>query len=178
MSQIHFFYGTVSSAKSAELLTKAHYMENIGKRIICLKPSEERDGDSIRSRAGLSRPCVNFNDWRQAINANVEYVFIDEVQFTDLEELKKLIEYCQNNEIHIFAYGLRTSITGELFPSVCFLMAVATHITENKALCAKCGKSKAIYNVRLNKAGLVDNTGPIVAPGFNYEGRCFKCKNN
>lgn len=177
MSQIHFFYGTVSSAKSAELLTKAHYMESIGKRIVCLKPSEERDGDFIKSRAGLSRPCINFNDWEKALSPLVEYVFIDEVQFTDSEDLKDLVEYCQDNDISIFAYGLRTSITGNLFPSIGYLMAVATHITENKALCAKCGKRKAIYNVRLNEAGQVDNSGPIVAPGFNYEGRCYKCKN-
>lgn len=59
-SKLYFYYGPMGSSKTLRLLSTAYDFEEKGIQIMVLKPSlDTRDGkDTIRSRAGLSRPCL------------------------------------------------------------------------------------------------------------------------
>lgn len=182
MSKIHFFYGTVNAAKSAELLMKAYYLMNeTGLNVKLYKPNcDSRDGMKIKSRIGIEMEAKNTAEFSNDLifrSKPIDVVFIDEVQFMTPEAIEQIIILCAHNNIQLFCYGLRTDFKGNLFPAIEVLMAHATHIEEIKSYCACCGKKKAIYNARLNEDGSIDRYGDVLQPGFNYKGYCFECFN-
>lgn len=180
MIKIHFFYGTVNAAKSAELLMKAHYlMTETALRIELYKPTNDsRDGTQIKSRVGIMKEARPINKLLGDLNNYIpDIIFIDEVQFLNKGLMLEVINKCITNGIQLFCYGLRTDFLGRLFPGIEVLMAHATHIEEIKSYCACCGKNKAIYNARLKEDGSIDKEGDVLQPGFNYKGYCYKCFN-
>ncbi|MGL5691252.1 MAG: metallophosphoesterase [Bacteroidales bacterium] len=181
MAKIHYIYGTVNSAKTTDLITKAFFMREIGINVVCMIPQNDtRSEGVISSRTGLIERDVQVISKdtvidKNILNSDVDVLFIDEVQFLHIETITEIIKLANKYDIQVFAYGLRTDFKKEIFPAVSYLLAHATDIQEMKSYCSVCTSRKSIYNAKMDKFGHIVTSGPSISPGFNYDGVCSDC---
>ena len=190
-SKLYFYYGPMGSSKTLRLLSTAYDFEEKGIQIMVLKPSlDTRDGKGIiRSRAGLSRPCLTIDkdvDLYKAIKSysnalaaqfeSLRWVIIDECQFLTEEQVDQLSDVVDFLDINVMCYGLRTDFTSRLFPASKRLFELADDIEEVKSTC-ECGKNKTSINARFDKSGdiIVDGDQIMVGGDESYRAICRKC---
>ncbi|HEU64558.1 MAG: Thymidine kinase [Candidatus Anoxychlamydiales bacterium] len=181
MAKLYFRYGTVSSAKTLNLLAVAHNYRNQGKKISLLKPElDTRFGkDKIKSRAGLEKDAdilvkpdteLDFNKF-----ANVSCILVDEAQFLSEYLINQLREITVVLHIPVICYGLRADFKSKLFEASKRLMEVADTIEEIKCTCNFCNK-KSVMNLK-HVDGRATVEGPSVQLGCEelYFPVCFNC---
>ena len=190
-SKLYFYYGPMGSSKTLRLLSTAYDFEEKGIQIMVLKPSlDTRDGKGIiRSRAGLSRPCLTIDkdvDLYKAIKSysnalaaqfeSLRWVIIDECQFLTEEQVDQLSDVVDFLDINVMCYGLRTDFKSRLFPASKRLFELADDIEEVKSTC-ECGKNKTSINARFDKNGdiTVDGDQIMVGGDESYRAICRKC---
>ena len=190
-SKLYFYYGPMGSSKTLRLLSTAYDFEEKGIQIMVLKPSlDTRDGKGIiRSRAGLSRPCLTIDkdvDLYKAIKSysnalaaqfeSLRWVIIDECQFLTEEQVDQLSDVVDFLDINVICYGLRTDFKSRLFPASKRLFELADDIEEVKSTC-ECGKNKTSINARFDKNGdiIVDGDQIMVGGDESYRAICRKC---
>ena len=190
-SKLYFYYGPMGSSKTLRLLSTAYDFEEKGIQIMVLKPSlDTRDGKGIiRSRAGLSRPCLTIDkdvDLYKAIKSysnalaaqfeSLRWVIIDECQFLTEEQVDQLSDVVDFLDINVMCYGLRTDFKSRLFPASKRLFELADEIEEVKSTC-ECGKNKTSINARFDKNGdiIVDGDQIMVGGDESYRAICRKC---
>ena len=190
-SKLYFYYGPMGSSKTLRLLSTAYDFEEKGIQIMVLKPSlDTRDGKGIiRSRAGLSRPCLTIDNdvdlykaiksYSNALAAQFEslrWVIIDECQFLTEEQVDQLSDVVDFLGINVMCYGLRTDFKSRLFPASKRLFELADDIEEVKSTC-ECGKNKTSINARFDKNGdiIVDGDQIMVGGDESYRAICRKC---
>ncbi len=190
-SKLYFYYGPMGSSKTLRLLSTAYDFEEKGIQIMVLKPSlDTRDGKGIiRSRAGLSRPCLTIDkdvDLYKAIKSysnalaaqfeSLRWVIIDECQFLTEEQVDQLSDVVDFLDINVMCYGLRTDFKSRLFLASKRLFELADDIEEVKSTC-ECGKNKTSINARFDKNGdiIVDGDQIMVGGDESYRAICRKC---
>lgn len=190
-SKLYFYYGPMGSSKTLRLLSTAYDFEEKGIQIMVLKPSlDTRDGKGIiRSRVGLSRPCLTIDkdvDLYKAIKSysnalaaqfeSLRWVIIDECQFLTEEQVDQLSDVVDFLDINVMCYGLRTDFKSRLFPASKRLFELADDIEEVKSTC-ECGKNKTSINARFDKNGdiIVDGDQIMVGGDESYRAICRKC---
>ena len=170
MAQLYFKYGAMGSSKTANALMARFNYEERGQRALMVKPRKDnRDGEHvIRSRIGLSCPCVYFDEMRAMEEADLrayDCVIVDEAQFLTREEVRYLVHMVDDWDIPVICYGLRSDFRGELFPGSYELLVMADKIEEVKTICW-CGR-KATFNARFDGEGRVLREGEQVLLGAN-----------
>ena len=190
-SKLYFYYGPMGSSKTLRLLSTAYDFEEKGIQIMVLKPSlDTRDGKGIiRSRAGLSRPCLTIDkdvDLYKAIKSysnalaaqfeSLRWVILDQCQFLTEEQVDQLSDVVDFLDINVMCYGLRTDFKSRLFPASKRLFELADDIEEVKSTC-ECGKNKTSINARFDKNGdiIVDGDQIMVGGDESYRAICRKC---
>lgn len=176
MAKLSFRYGVMGSSKTANALMQKYNYEERGMKALLVKPSTDiRDGTyTIKSRIGLSSEAILFNNLSDDIVKQYDVVIIDEAQFLNKDQVNYLTFLCDDLNMDIFCYGLKTDFRGDLFEGSKWLLATADKIEEIKTTCW-CG-DKAIYNARLNSAGEVVKEGEQIELGGNdkYIALCRK----
>lgn len=183
-SKLFFYYGSMSSSKTLRLLATAYDLEEKGLKILTMKPSKdtrETDGQ-IRSRAGLSRPCIRFSHDVNLFElvkdkySDVKWVIIDECQFLSSEQVDQLSDIVDFLGISVMCYGLRTDFQSHLFEGSKRLFELADDIEEVKSTC-ECGERKTSINARFNENGEMVTEGEQLEIGGNerYKAICRKC---
>lgn len=182
MAKLYFKYGAMGSSKSAQaLITKFNY-EELGMRVLLIKPSTDtRDGaDIIRSRIGLEAharvitPETDLmEEYRRCGGSDV--IIADEAQFFTPEQIDQLRTIVDEEDLPVLCFGLRTDFLTNFFPGARRLMELADSITEIKTVCA-CGR-KATVNARIDGEGNIVTEGSQVFLGGNdsYIAMCHKC---
>ena len=157
-----------------------------------LKPSiDNRDGDDIiRSRAGIERECVTFDNdvnlykaikaYRNVLAAelkNLMWVIVDESQFLTERQVTQLSDVVDFLDVNVICYGLRTDFQSKLFPGSKRLFELADDIEEIKSTCGVCGKRKECINARFDANGNIVTDGEQVVIGGDdkYRAICRKC---
>lgn len=176
MNKIYFRHGTMFSGKSLNLISAVKTYQHNNKLVVILKPATDtRDKEVVKSRMSSEElDCITFSttDDLLEVIANeykmhtfkIDVIFIDEVQFCtveQIEQLHKLSKYAP-----IMCYGLKTSYTGELFPSIAKLMTLAEDVSEIKTICSMC-KKKATHNLLLRNGEPVYSGNAINVEGEN-----------
>lgn len=192
-SSLIFRYGTMGSAKTANLLITAYSLEEHGKNVICLKPSLDTRCESsiIRSRIkGMLHACYPVlpdEDLSQkvlgliklsAIQVNTLVVLVDEAQFLTESQVDSLVELVDSFGIKVICYGLRTSSAGRLFPGSARLFEMADTLEEIESIC-DCGK-KTVINAKILANGLIeylDDTKIEIGGNEKYKAMCRSCWN-
>ena len=184
----------MNSAKSMQLLTTAHNLEENGVNIMILKPSADtRDGEGIiRSRAGVERKCISVGDdvnlyrtikeYRNFLASQfmeLKWVLVDECQFLTEQQINQLSDVVDFLGINVICYGLRTDFQSKLFPASKRLFELADDIDEIKSTCS-CGDRKTTINARFDSEGNIITEGDQVVIGGNdmYKALCRKCWKN
>lgn len=176
MAKLYFYYSAMNAGKSTTLLQAAHNYEERGMRVLLFSPHiDDRAGVGvISSRIGLSRQSFAFDQAfdlfahirDQQQQSPVHCVFMDEAQFLSPQQVLQLTMVCDQLNIPVLCYGLRTDFRGEPFEGSKYLLAWADELGEVKTICHS-GK-KATMNARLDAAGNRVVEGDQIAIGLNY----------
>ena len=161
MAKLYFYYASMNAGKSTVLLqADFNYRERGMATMLFTAGVDERYGRGrIASRIGLATSAHPFSpetDLRREVESRhsaqpVACILIDEAQFLSREQVLQLASICDEMNIAVLAYGLRTDFQGNLFEGSKWLLALADTLSEIKAICA-CGR-KATMNLRLDSSG-------------------------
>ena len=175
MAKLYYRYGAMGSSKTANAIMVRHNYQELGKRVLMLKPRvDQRDGVlTIASRSGLSCECLFMEDLPKETIQDYDCVIVDEAQFLTKPQVEELVRIVDEENIPVIAYGLRCDFQGNFFEGSLWLMAWADTIEEVKTICW-CGK-KALCNARVQN-GRVIKTGEQIFLGGNesYVSLCRK----
>jgi len=171
MAKLYFYYASMNAGKSTTLLqADFNYRERGMETLLFTAALDNRAGEGvIASRIGLqidARRYEQDTDIRSEVEDELKKrklncVLLDEAQFLTRAQVVQLASICDDLDIPVLAYGLRTDFQANLFEGSAHLLALADTLVELKAVC-DCGR-KATMNLR------VDEEGRAVAKGASIE---------
>ena len=158
MAKLYFYYASMNAGKSTTLLqADFNYRERGMETMLYTAAIDDRAGRGvIASRIGL-QIGGNLYDARTDLRAEVEEelkkralhcILLDEAQFLTRAQVVQLASICDELDIPVLAYGLRTDFQANLFEGSAHLLALADTLVELKAVC-DCGR-KATMNLRVD----------------------------
>ena len=185
MAKVHFHFSTMNAGKSTSLLQSNHNYQVRDLKTFLFTPeidAAHHDG-LIHSRIGLSKEAIVFAtdfNFYKFIETNTEIkvscILIDEAQFLTQIQVKQLCRICDEFNIPVMCYGIRTDFQGNLFEGSAALLAYADTLIELKTLCqkSKCSR-KATMVARLDQDGnIVTEGAQIQIGGEQYKVYCRK----
>lgn len=174
----------MNAGKSTILLQSSHNYRERGMRTLVLTPEiDDRMGvGKVVSRIGLQSDAIAFSTADNLLSIVrghhqqeiLHCVLVDESQFLTRLQVKQLSDVCDELDIPVLAYGLRTDFQGNLFEGSVQLMAWADSLCEVKTIC-HCGR-KATMVLRIDRHGSVVKEGRQIEIGGNdrYVSVCRK----
>lgn len=179
--KLYFYYGVMSSSKTANALMKKFNFEEHGRKVALIKPSiDTRYGKTIvKSRIGLASEAfwINRDDKIGDVIRGrdlFQIIIADEAQFFTESQIDELREFVDNG-IMVMCYGLKTDYTGHLFEGSKRLMEVCDTLREIPSMCAKC-RRKATINARYIGNRIIYKGNPIDIGGEDkYITLCYQC---
>jgi len=175
MAKLYFYYASMNAGKSTTLLQSSfNYRERGMATMLFTAAVDNRYAPGrITSRIGLEAPAVSFDasmDIRKEVEAQhaltpLSCVLVDEAQFLTRAQVWQLADICDEMNIPVLAYGLRTDFRAELFEGSAALLGIADSLIELKAICA-CGR-KATMNLRVDAEGKAVRSGDQTEIGGN-----------
>ena len=189
MSNLHFFYGTMSASKSTKLLTDRYNFIQKGIDVFVLKPSIDRTTEPIiTSRIGIQCPAIIRNnlDWKELLSlkgSESQVYMIDEIQFFQPEDIDSLVKLADDYKKLIFSFGLLVDVNENLFPTSKRLIEVGAKLHELKSSCQMEGcMNLANHHLRFRKSdNSVIRNGASVAVDdgqeIYYKSVCRQCYN-
>ncbi|MFC7537301.1 thymidine kinase [Sphingomonas sp. GCM10030256] len=175
MAKLYFYYAAMNAGKSTTLLqADFNYRERGMETMLWTAAHDDRAGSGIiGSRLGLSVPANAYQpdtDLFASVEAELKRralhcVLIDEAQFLTRGHVLQLSRLCDQLDLPVLCYGLRTDFLGNLFPGSAALLALADSLVELKAVC-ECGR-KATMNLRVDAQGHAVTGGEQTEIGGN-----------
>jgi len=184
VAKLYFYYASMNAGKSTTLLQSSfNYIERGMATMLFTAAVDDRfEPGRISSRIGLEAEATPFDaktDIRAAVEAEharrpLGCVLVDEAQFLTRSQVFQLAAICDEMNIPVLAYGLRTDFQAELFEGSAQLLALADTLVEIKAIC-ECGR-KATMNLRIDAGGNAVKRGAQTEIGGNdrYVALCRK----
>lgn len=185
MASLYFYYASMNSGKSSQLIQSAYNYKERGMRTLILKPAvDNRDSEfAVVSRIGLEAEAVLVRDDTSILSlvhlnilneGKLHCILVDEAQFLTEAHVTELAYIVDVMGIPVLCYGLRNDFTGNAFPGSGKLLAIADKLIEVKSIC-HCG-AKSTHVLRLDGNGKVLRAGPQVQIGGNdsYVAVCRK----
>ena len=174
----------MNAGKSTILLQSSYNYRERGMHTLVLSPVvDDRFGiGKVSSRIGLQTESIAFSPSENLFRLiqkehalkTVHCVLIDESQFLTKLQVRQLSDVCDELDIPVLAYGLRTDFQGNLFEGSQQLMAWADTLNEVKTIC-HCGR-KATMVLRMDSSGKPVRDGEQIQIGGNerYVSICRK----
>jgi thymidine kinase len=174
----------MNAGKSTILLQSSYNYRERGMHTLVFSPEiDDRYGiGKVSSRIGLKADSIAFSPLdnlfrsikKEHEQATVHCVLIDESQFLTKQQVRQLSDVCDELDIPVLAYGLRTDFQGNLFEGSQHLMAWADTLNEIKTIC-HCGR-KATMVLRMDANGKPVRDGEQIQIGGNerYVSVCRK----
>jgi len=174
----------MNAGKSTILLQSNYNYRERGMHTLVLSPVvDNRFGiGKVSSRIGLQTESIAFSPSENLFRLiqkehaikTVHCVLIDESQFLTKLQVRQLSDVCDELDVPVLAYGLRTDFQGNLFEGSQQLMAWADTLNEVKTIC-HCGR-KATMVLRMDSSGKPVRDGEQIQIGGNerYVSVCRK----
>ena len=138
MAKLYFYYSSMNAGKSTTLLQSSfNYRERGMETMLWTAAIDDRYGrGQIASRIGLEAKAHLFDPDTgifAAVAAQHEAtplscVLVDEAQFLTRAQVLELARLCDELNIPVLCYGLRTDFRGELFEGSAYLLGLADKI--------------------------------------------------
>jgi thymidine kinase len=174
---IELICGSMFSGKSEELIRRVRRTQFAKQKIAVFKPliDNRYSEEAVVSHNGTSviaKPVAASTDIFQHIDAEIDVIAIDEVQFFD-DEIVQVAQHLANSGHRVVLAGLDQDFRGEPFGQMPALMAIAESVTKLQAVCAVCG-SPASRTQRLINGKPASYDDPVILVGASeaYEPRC------
>jgi thymidine kinase len=175
MAKLYFYYASMNAGKSTMLLQASfNYRERgLATMLFTAAIDDRYRSGTIASRIGLSAPATPFDRATDLLaEATAQHaatplacILVDEAQFLTRDQVLQLARLCDETDIPVLSYGLRTDFRGALFEGSAQLLALADVLSEIKAICA-CGR-KATMNLRVDARGHAVQDGAQTEIGGN-----------
>jgi thymidine kinase len=175
MAKLYFYYASMNAGKSSTLLqADFNYRERGLQTMLYTAAFDHRAGEAIiGSRIGLQAGAHTYEaqtDLRAEVESEVkkrgvDCVLVDEAQFLTRAQVLQLAGVCDDLDVPVLTYGLRTDFQGNLFEGSGALLALADALIELKAIC-DCGR-KATMNLRVDEDGRAVKAGEQTEIGGN-----------
>ncbi len=184
MAKLYFYYSSMNAGKTTSLLQSSYNYQERGMQTCILTPAidDRYTRGTVTSRIGLEAAARSFekdDDLLELVKIVHEEtplgcVMVDEAQFLSRHQVRQLGRICDDLDIPVLAYGLRTDFMGEPFAGSKYLLAWADNLKEIKAIC-HCGR-KATMVLRVDHEGTAIRSGEQVVIGGNdqYVSVCRK----
>ncbi|WP_082909752.1 hypothetical protein [Brevibacillus brevis] len=143
-SKLIFRHGVMGSGKTDNLLKLSHIYKRLKKNICLLTPHiDNRFGDGlIKSRSGWeSKAEIIYPDTDVSsiiTKSGSEVIFIDEVNFLTMNQIKQISYLLEFKKLKIYCYGLLKDFKNDFFASSLELLRCADQIQEIKSNCSYC----------------------------------------
>ena len=184
MAKLHFYYSTMNAGKSTSLLQSNHNykVRNLKTYIFAPKVDAEFYQGKIHSRLGVEEKANVFDEsfdfyeyFKDKKTKKISCILVDEAQFLTELQVKELCNVCDNFNIPVMCYGIRTDFRGELFEGSRSLLAYADNMIELKTICEfeNCTR-KATMVARFVDGKLVTEGEKVVIGGQHYKVYCRK----
>ncbi len=175
--RIEVITGPMFSGKSEELIRRLKRAQIAKRRVSCFKPDLDvryhRTAIASHSAQTLDALTVSNMEELKAVLMPmieaVEVVGIDEAQFFD-PSLVSLSNQLMHLGKRVIIAGLDTTFTGEPFPPMPELLAIADEVVKLSAVCMQCG-APAVHTQRLGS----NQSLVLVGAAGVYEARCRTC---
>lgn len=175
MAKFYFYYAAMNAGKSATLLqADFNYRERGMRTLLFTAAFDDRfEPGKISSRSGLESHATAIDTETDLFDeigielaeGAVHCVLVDEAQWLTRAQVFQLAAVCDELNIPVVAYGLRSDFQAKLFPGSAALLAIADTLVELKAICA-CGR-KATMNLRIDDKGYPIKQGAQIEVGGN-----------
>ena len=175
MAKLYFYYASMNAGKSTTLLqADFNYRERGMETMLWTAAFDDRAGvGQIASRIGLTAGGHLYDaatDIRHEVEEELKKrklhcILVDEAQFLSHAQVVQLCSICDELDIPVLAYGLRTDFQANLFQGSAHLLALADNLVELKGIC-HCGR-KATMNLRVDADGNAVSQGASVEIGGN-----------
>ncbi|HKI73951.1 MAG TPA: thymidine kinase [Pseudomonadales bacterium] len=175
MAKLYFYYSSMNAGKTTTLLQSSYNYNERGMGTLLMTPAMDNryETGQITSRIGLKAPALAFHADSDLFAMTRDYmkdnevhcVMVDEAQFLTRAQVFQLGHICDDFNIPVLAFGIRTDFQGEPFEGSKYLLAWADNLKEIKAIC-KCGR-KATMVLRIDEGGAVVKAGAQVEIGGN-----------
>lgn len=184
-SGLTFYFGTMDSSKTANMLMTRHSYISKGKKVLIFKPVlDTRDGAVVKSRALSEKAPAELiglvetgKMYKRALDCRPDVILVDEVQFMSEVQVDELALIVDLLNIPVMAYGLMTDFQTNLFAGSRRLIELGSDLKEVKTVCYYCS-SKAIYNLRFNgEDPIFDGEQVLVGGNESYKPVCRSCYN-
>lgn len=185
MAKLTFYYGTMNSGKSMDLLkTNYNYRSQGMDTILITSALDYREGvGKISSRIGIEADAHTVSPeekvadkiGQELMDKVIHCVLVDEAQFLTRSQVKELKHIAVNLDIPVICYGLKNDFQNNLFEGSESLLIYAEEIKEIVTVCPYCG-DKAVMNLRLSEEGKGVGDGEQIVIGGNdmYVPVCHK----
>ena len=184
MAKLIFYYATMNSGKSLDLIRTVHNYRETGRKVLIMKPLvDTKGGGYIKTRAGLSEKCdilipPGFSILKLMVGNldEVSCIFIDEAQFLTSKQVNDLFIITKTLNIPVICYGLRTNFKSIEFDGSSRLLALADKLVEFKSLC-RCGATARFCGRKVD-GKFVTSGDDIMIDGSNdveYVALCGDC---
>ncbi len=181
MADLTFYYGTMNSGKTIDLLKDAHNLEEKGYKVVVIKSMIDSKGDDkIVSRIGIERKVDILLPLESSLSeyANVykdaASILVDEAQFLSSKQVEELWKISKLVDIPVNCYGLKTDFTTHLFEGSKRLIELSDTFVPLKTRCG-C-KANANFNARKINGEFVSDGETVVIDGSSdnvvYEPLC------
>ena len=175
MAKLYFYYSSMNAGKSTTLLqADFNYRERGMETMLYTAALDDRVASGIiASRIGLQIGGNLYRgdtDLRHEVEEELKKrklhcILVDEAQFLTRAQVLQLASICDELDIPVLAYGLRTDFQANLFEGSAHLLALADTLVELKAVC-ECGR-KATMNLRVDAEGRTVSQGQSIEIGGN-----------
>ena len=175
MAKLYFYYASMNAGKSTTLLqADFNYRERGMETMLYTAAFDDRVAQGvIASRIGLQIGGNLYDggtDLRHEVEEELKKrplhcILLDEAQFLTRAQVVQLASICDELDVPVLAYGLRTDFQANLFEGSAHLLALADTLVELKAVC-DCGR-KATMNLRVDEEGRAVKEGASIEIGGN-----------
>ena len=175
MAKLYFYYSAMNAGKSTVLLQSSHNYRERGMNTLILLPEIDTrmQKGKVTSRIGIEADAITFNTADNLLSiveknhqeAQLSCVLVDESQFLTKQQVRQLSDVCDQLDVPVLAYGLRTDFQGNLFEGSEQLLAWADSLAEIKTIC-HCGR-KATMVLRIGADGKAIKDGRQIQIGGN-----------
>ncbi|MAI70712.1 MAG: thymidine kinase [Rhodopirellula sp.] len=175
MAKLYFYYSSMNAGKSTILLQSSYNYRERGMQTLILSPEldDRFQVGKVTSRIGIEADARTFTISDNLLTMALRFhekekiacILVDEAQFLTQSQVRQLSDLCDDHNIPVLAYGLRTDFRGELFEGSQYLLAWADSLVEVKTIC-HCG-SKATMVLRIDADGRAIKDGRQVQIGGN-----------
>lgn len=193
---IRFVTGAMGAGKSAQLIKDVNHFAEDNIKIAVAKISLNKSESAfITSRNGSFTPCITLSvqqteaEFLSSLSiyikkisdsgdvfVDVDYIFIDEAQFLNIEQINAVENAALIHNVDIVFYGLMTDFTGKNFKASEWIMDIANdvHVIESECEIDGCERD-AVFNARFVDGILTNKGEQLVAEKNMYKALCPMC---